>query len=211
MRPAPSSSGGFLKTLPNVRLLVGWVAFRRATSSDDRRLDVLARTRIEPKLDPRDDLALADRGVPVRERQLVERQPVGPVGGRDQRPRDDVRPFASVRAGVHLDAASHRARDGARELEATEARVSRAVQADGIRGASAGDEARRRRPRPQPAPLRGGSRAPRRPRPRRAGSIPARRRRSRGPRPRRGGVPRPSSSSDRGRASALPDHPCRSS
>ena len=33
IRPAPSSPGGFLKTEPNVRLLVGCVALRRATSS----------------------------------------------------------------------------------------------------------------------------------------------------------------------------------
>ena len=32
-RPAPSSELGFLKTLPNVRLFVGWVAFRCASSS----------------------------------------------------------------------------------------------------------------------------------------------------------------------------------
>ena len=31
--PAPGPSSGFLKTLPNVRLLVGWVAFRCASSS----------------------------------------------------------------------------------------------------------------------------------------------------------------------------------
>ena len=31
--PAPDSPGGFLKTLPNVRLFVGCVAFRRATRS----------------------------------------------------------------------------------------------------------------------------------------------------------------------------------
>ena len=31
--PGPRSPGGFLKTLPNVRLFVGWVAFRCASSS----------------------------------------------------------------------------------------------------------------------------------------------------------------------------------
>ena len=33
--PAPSSCSGFLKTLPNVRLFVGWVALRWAISSRD--------------------------------------------------------------------------------------------------------------------------------------------------------------------------------
>ena len=38
IRPAPSSPSGFLKTLPNVRFVVGCVALRCATSSETVRL-----------------------------------------------------------------------------------------------------------------------------------------------------------------------------
>src|SRR5262249_4369474 len=47
---------------------------------------------------------------------------------------------ASVRAGVHPEAAADRARDRGGELEAAEPGVARAVETHGIRGAAAGDD-----------------------------------------------------------------------
>ena len=60
----------------------------------------------------------------------------------------DVAPVAPVGAGVHAHAAAGRARDRRGELEAAEAGVAGAVQADRVRRPAAGDEQSRRRPAP---------------------------------------------------------------
>ena len=56
-RPAPRSPSGFLKTLPKVRLFVGWEAFRWASSSAARALTALVELGSEPEPDLRHDLA----------------------------------------------------------------------------------------------------------------------------------------------------------
>ena len=135
--PAPSSPGGFLNTLPNVRLFVGCVAFRCAISSATVAL-ISSRGRGSSRSSTR---ATTSPGPSAECRyesaSSVERHPVAPVRGRDERARDDIRPVAPVCAGVHLDAASRGARNGAGELEAAEARIAGAVEADGVRRASA--------------------------------------------------------------------------
>ena len=82
IRPAPSSWSGFLKTLPNVRLFVGCAALRCAFSSRTVRLDLLRRPRRQPQLGLERRPGPAEARVPVREAELVGRQPAGPVRGR---------------------------------------------------------------------------------------------------------------------------------
>ncbi len=109
MRPAPSSPGGFLKTEPNVRLFVGCVALRRATSSatsalissDGPRPSAGTRPARRPR--PAGASSAGRRG---RARRGVE--PAAPVGGDDERPLEDRRPVRAVRARVHPHAAAGR-------------------------------------------------------------------------------------------------------
>ena len=75
--------------------------------------------------------------MPVRQAELVGRQPDAPVRRDDERALEDRGPVRSVRAGVHPHAAARRARDRAGELEASEARRPGAVEADGVRRAAA--------------------------------------------------------------------------
>ena len=70
-----SSCSGFLKTLPNVRLFVGWAALRCACISATVALISSTGRGVEPKLDLRDDLAVRGARVAVREPELVGRQP----------------------------------------------------------------------------------------------------------------------------------------
>ena len=77
IRPAPSSPGGFLKTEPNVRLFVGWVALRRATSSATSAL-ISSTGRGDSRYSTRRRPGPAELGVPVREPELGGRQPAAP-------------------------------------------------------------------------------------------------------------------------------------
>ena len=58
----------------------------------------------------------------------------------DERPVEDRRPVAAVGAGVHPDTAADRARDRARELEATETRRAHAVQTDRVCSAASREQ-----------------------------------------------------------------------
>ena len=172
--PAPTSPGGFLKTLPKVRLFVGWVSFRRPIEIGDGRLDLCRRARLEPELDPRDDVVRSQLRVAVREAERLGRHPRLPVGGHDERAYEHVRPVAPVRTGVHEHAAACGSGDRARELEPTEPGLAGAVEAHRVRRAPAGLEnavasVHRWQGRPRAA-----ARARRRRRRRRARSSPAR-------------------------------------
>src|SRR5207247_8562966 len=96
------------------------------------RLDLVDRARCQPELDPRDHLAVPQLRVPVGQAELVGRQPVRTLGVDDQRTLEDRGPVAAVRPGVHPDPTPDRAGDGARELEAAEARGPRPVEADRV-------------------------------------------------------------------------------
>ena len=139
MRPAPSSPGGFLKTEPKVRLFVGCVALRRATRSATVALDLARRAAATRRYSTaRDDLTGRELGVPVREAELVRRQPAAPVAPRRRaRARGSRAQSAAVGAGVHPHAAAGRARDRAGELEAAEPADAGAVEADRVRRAAA--------------------------------------------------------------------------
>ena len=141
IRPAPSSWSGFLKTLPKVRLFVGWVALRCAISSAHGRLDLLRRPRrragTRPRRRPRRARRSEERYASPRPCGVIQASPsdVNDVGADE-----DLRPVAAVGARVHPDAAAGRAGDRARELEAAEAGRARVVEADGVRRAAAGDQ-----------------------------------------------------------------------
>src|SRR5205823_11038767 len=72
----------------------------------DDRLDLVRRPGLEPELCARDDLAVAELGVAVAQAQLGRRLPARAVRIDDERTDEDRRPVASVRAGVHPDAAA---------------------------------------------------------------------------------------------------------
>ena len=141
--PAPRSPGGFLKTLPNVRFVVGCVAFRCASSSATVRLDLLDRPRLEPEAHLRDDLAGREPRVAVREVELGRRRACA-RRRRRRRPRRSSTarqslPYAPAFMRTPPPAVPGIARG---ELEAAEPGVARAVQADRVRRAAAGDEHR---------------------------------------------------------------------
>ena len=141
IRPAPSSCSGFLKTLPNVRLFVGCAALRCACSSATVALISSGGRGASRNSAPRDDLAVAERRVPVREAELGRREPAARRRRRRRaRARGSPRQSLAVGAGVHPDAAADRARDRAGELEPAEPGGARAVEADGVRRAAARDE-----------------------------------------------------------------------
>ena len=137
----PARSSGFLNTLPKVRLFVGCVALRCASSSAALRLDRLRRARLEPERAP------ARRPGPAP-------APSGDTTARAPRRRPSAAPAAStttasistsrhstpVGAGVHAHTAAGGARDRGGELEAAEPGRPRAMEADGIRRAAADHE-----------------------------------------------------------------------
>ena len=134
------SPSGFLKTLPNVRLFVGWVSLRRATSSATVAL-ISAGGRGASRYSTAATTASAgETRAPVGELELVRADPVLAVGGDDEGPDENVRPVAPVRAGVHANASAGGARDRTGELEPSEARVARAMQADRVGRAATGAE-----------------------------------------------------------------------
>ncbi len=96
-------------------------------------LDFGRRTRHEAILDAGDHLPRRECRVAVGESDLRGYPPVLAVGGYDERPGEHVRPVASVRAGVHEDPAACSARNGARELEATQSHLASAMETDRVR------------------------------------------------------------------------------
>jgi hypothetical protein len=139
-RPRRVSGDGFLKTLPNVRLFVGCVDFRCASSSATCVLDLVGGPRREPEAHLGDDLPRAEARVPVRELEIVGRDRMRTRSVDDRRALEDRAPVAAVGARVHAQAAAGGAGDRRRELEAAEAGRACAVQGDGVRRASARDE-----------------------------------------------------------------------
>ena len=145
--PAPSSPGGFLNTEPNVRFVVGCVALRRSTRSR-----TVARISLSSRGSSRYSTAATTWPWWMLECRYEKPSSAGvsqpvPSGGGDERSDHDRAPVASVGAGVHPHAPTGRARDRARELEATERRGACSVQADRVRRAAAGRERRSLRPR----------------------------------------------------------------
>ena len=140
IRPAVSSCSGFLNTLPKVRLFVGWAALRCACIARDRLLDLRGGPRLELELGGRHDLAVPKPRRPVAEAELGRRAPRCPAGVDDERPLQHGGDVAAVGAGVHPDAAADRPGNGAGELEAAQLGRAGAMEADGERGAAAGDE-----------------------------------------------------------------------
>ena len=94
--------------------------------------------RLQAELGLDHDLTVLEAGVAVREPELGRGEPSAAVDGGDERALEHRREVAAVRARVHPDAAADRAGDRARELEAAEAGVAGAVQADRVRRARAG-------------------------------------------------------------------------
>src|SRR5207244_8959087 len=93
----------------------------------DVRFDLVDGARRETQLDPRDDLAVAEIRMPVREAELRGRQPAGPVRSEHVRTLEDAGKVAAVRARVHPHAAAGRPGDRARALEPAESRGPRPV------------------------------------------------------------------------------------
>ena len=140
-RPAPSSGEGFLKTLPKVRLFVGWVALRCASSSETfalicvRRAAARAGTGPAPRPHPARAPSAGRRGR-ARPAAAVRAPSASTTSASIQH----VAPLAAVRAGVHSDAAARGAGDRGGELEPGESRSPGAMEADRVRRAAARDE-----------------------------------------------------------------------
>ena len=136
--PAPSSPGGFLKTEPNVRFVVGCVALRRSTRSLDLGADLGRVARREPVLDAarRPGRAAApSAGTRARARPAsASRLPSAVATSARTR---IAAPVAVVGSGIHPHASAGRARDRAGELEAAEPGSARAMEADRVRRAAA--------------------------------------------------------------------------
>ena len=78
--------------------------------------------------------------VPVAKTELGRRPPLCTVAVDDEGPLENPRPVSAVGAGVHPGAPAGGARNRTRELEAAETGCAGAVQGDGIRCTTPGDE-----------------------------------------------------------------------
>ena len=102
--------------------------------NDDFRLRL--RPRLEAELRASDNLAVPEVRTPIREAELLRGLPPGPERVRNQRAAQHGRDVTPIRARVHPHTATHGPRDRAEELQPTQVRGPRAMEADRVRGAS---------------------------------------------------------------------------
>src|SRR5262245_10832691 len=138
--PRPELARWVLEDAPEGPLVRGLRVLATRDELGDCRLDLRRRAWLELELDRSDDLTRSQLRVSIGEPQRARRPPLVALGRDDARPDEDLVPVPPVRARVHEDAAARRARNRARELEAAEARCPGAVQAHGVRRATAGPQ-----------------------------------------------------------------------
>ena len=137
----PAPTPGFLNTLPKVRFVVGWVAFRWASSSATSALISSTARGTSRKRTCATTSPGASAGVPVGEPEPGEVDRPRARSARRRRASSSTalqsRPYAPAFMRTPPPAVPG---DRGGELEPAEPRVARAVEADRVRRAAAGDQ-----------------------------------------------------------------------